>query len=452
MKKLLSICALCAAVFAMASCEMFQGDPEIVITTSNGQITAEAAAGDVTFNYDVVNPRNGATVTLEIPEGNDWITNPVINQDAKSITVTLAENMVKETRNAILTVKYTYGDKNVTTAVSIIQKESLYDHIVTCTYGSVTYFGSQMNYNPELSTSILQISNEPLDDWYENSYYYVIDLCGLVTENLMPAPGTYSYAQEEAEGTFGLTGMGYGEWVGDLDNDDDYKEFIFTDGTVVVEYEGNVCNITATLEDEDGDIHFIEYSGELEFYDQSAYSTLEDDLDLTLEDYGAYLIYYGDGYSMGSNNYTFQFIKDDAMVLVDVCVSPELYLENGFSTITFNVIDQNSTAEDNVFIYGFPSGNTLLGCWYYNQADMSMAPFIDGKITVTDNGDKTYNVSADVIDDRGFNITISGTNLPLIEFIDATQSGASVYKAAESGMRPEFTNLAEKISFRRTRK
>ncbi len=452
MKKLLNVCTIfCAVLFA--SCDLFQDPPQLTVE-SNGQIVAEPNGGECTFTYEILNPKSDGILSVEIPTDSDWVTSPVINEAAKSVTVTLAENPVKNSRNAILTLRYTYGKENVTALVSILQEESAYDYISISEYGVSAYYGNLVTNDSNLETSFIQLSNEPLDDYYDNSYFYAIDLCGDVTDDKLPAPGTYKYSETEGANTFGFTGQSYGEWIGDLNLADqgdpnEHMGFYFIGGEVVVEREGNVYTITATLEDENGKTHFTEFVGELELIDQTnlgpqGYSTLTDDFDLTLsDDFQSYALFYGDGWGIGMNNYTYYFENSEYIIIADVCVAPDKFLEDGFSSITFTQFSDNSTTSDNIFIPGMVQDGYLYGCWLYSEANLTMAPFMEGEITITNNGDNTYNLSLDVMDDLGYNITISGSNIPFTGFEDSYQAGVSGQMSKKADKSAVLKNLSD---------
>lgn len=58
----------------------------------------------------------------------------------------------------------------------------------------------------------------------------------------------------------------------------------------------------------------------------------------------------------------------------------------------------------------------MVGSWYYTDDGVTMAPFVDGKLTIDDNGHNTMFISFEVVDDRG-NLIIGSwngmaTNLP----------------------------------------
>ena len=51
----------------------------------------------------------------------------------------------------------------------------------------------------------------------------------------------------------------------------------------------------------------------------------------------------------------------------------------------------------------------MVGAWYYTEDGYTMAPFVDGTMSVVDNGDGTVTVEFDVYDDCDNNLTGSWT-------------------------------------------
>jgi hypothetical protein len=65
----------------------------------------------------------------------------------------------------------------------------------------------------------------------------------------------------------------------------------------------------------------------------------------------------------------------------------------------------------------------MVGAWYYTDDGYTMAPFVDGTMSVVDNGDGTVTVEFDVYDDCDNNITGSWTGAMLSADELSTRSG-----------------------------
>ncbi len=297
MKNLIKVCAVvCALALGLTSCQQDVVPPVLTIT-GGSQIMIEPDGGDITFNYEVTNPVQNAVVTLEIPEAIDWITNPVINQEAGTVTVTIAENENKESREELVTLRYAYNNQSVTAAVSILQKESTYDMIAEIQHVRSDFYGADLDLtNPALYYYCLTMSGASSTATYE----YTIKLYTITeSEDRLPLPGTYTIKPEMEYDDFTSSEFNYCY----IDEGSGEKGIGIISGTIVVEREGSVYNITAEMTDEYENSHLVTYTGEVEGHDMTVMSSLTEDIVVDMSGCHIDAINYGDEDRLGLNSW-----------------------------------------------------------------------------------------------------------------------------------------------------
>jgi hypothetical protein len=83
------------------------------------------------------------------------------------------------------------------------------------------------------------------------------------------------------------------------------------------------------------------------------------------------------------------------------------------------------------FLMGFNYSGYMMGTWFFNSNDGQyygdIAPILDGTIEIIENGDGTYTVNFNVIDDAETHNTITGTwtGVPTIKVGEAPAKTAA---------------------------
>ncbi len=431
--------------------------PEIVITTSNGQISINAAGGELSFDYEITNPAEDGVVTLEIPETNEWITSPVI--DNKSITITVAENTVAESRSELLTVRYTYRDSSVTAPVNIIQEAGVDEDVIRCTDAASYFHGRE--FTPGFYTYYLMLGTGSIEEEEPNAVYYCFNLCNLdLSEDRSPIPGTYDMVPYEEWTDF--TFDDWNTYAYSSDEEGNYYEYSFVDGSADIKKDGNVYTINITLTDDLGEVHSIRYNGEIAITDLTAdreyYSTLEEDLNLDIS--GTHEViswFYGDYYEVNMNNYMFVFstpemAHDDIYLVFEILTPIDENLSDGFQSLTFDSWYDYTTSSEYLYIPG-ASNHSYSWVLTIDEYDAEFdqftikspkAPFYEGSLTITSNDDGTINMSAIGYDDKGFEINIHGENMPLL-LLDSSSASVTAGKHAYSDPRSTTFRSARNV-------
>ena len=279
------------------------------------------------------------------------------------------------------------------------------------------YYGDY--YSPGIGNYYLHLSDNGFQESgfaQPNSTYYRIDLYsdyydGAEVESLQLPVGTYRLDMENkfAHGTFSvawskyLTSDGEGQFI---------VEKSFEAGELMVTEDGAVLKVTI-----DGEEHTVSYKGKTLVADkrsatgedvgggddipEGTLSTLTEDREVVLDDHELVYAYYGDYYATGLYNWTFALWPLDRMgdhIQFDVMSdSAEDFLG------TYTVGDESTAfsffrgyIEDD----GSGTAGYMLGSWYYTDDGATMAPFVDGTLTIEDGGSGKISVRFDVKDDR----------------------------------------------------
>ena len=184
-------------------------------------------------------------------------------------------------------------------------------------------------------------------------------------------------------------------------------------GTVVVDETGVTAHIMVN-----GGWHTVTYEGGITIVDAASggegggegdgpYSTLWEDTQCNFDDHTLYYAYYSDYYEVGYMNWTFAVMPNDGegdFVQFDVLAGADS------TTNFFGEYAINDSYEAYTSYPGYIDWDGyMVGAWYYTDDGYTMAPFVDGTMSVVDNGDGTVTVEFDVYDDCDNNITGSWT-------------------------------------------
>ena len=311
------------------------------------------------------------------------------------------------------------------------------------------YYGDQ--YNPGVADNFyffLSDKGVDADGWeLPNATYYRFDLFSNIVnpeEGLAIPYGTYTIDNGSLEPfTIGAQYSAY--YIMDAEGWDYAVSSAITSGTVTISEDGVVADLMIA-----GAHHVVTFSGDILVTDASSgggegggegpYSTLWEDYRCNFDNHTLYYKYYGDYYETGYMNWTFAVMPNDG--------------EGDF--VQFDVLaGANSTSDffgeyainDTYGSYTSYTGSIdwdgyMVGAWYYTDDGITMAPFVDGTMSVTDNGDGTVTVEFDVYDDCDNNITGSWTGKMLSA--DEMSTRSESLKKAEA----KQVNIPEKSAIK----
>ena len=246
-------------------------------------LTVPMEGGETVIEYRIVNPVEGGTISAAPTE--NWLGG--FNYDTPGrIVFNVDENTADEDRSSIVTLTYTYDEnESVTAQLNVIQAS--YDYVIDCTFMSGTYYGSQYGLNGEYNYYTILSDMEYNDGAMDGGSYYAFDLYTASApenpDNPLPAAGTYVLGEQGAtadmtfapDHTQALRTSVDGEVVFDVG---------FTEGTLIISYDGGVMHAEASLTDETGMRHYLTYSGNPDYDNASGGSggetVLNQDIDM----------------------------------------------------------------------------------------------------------------------------------------------------------------------------
>ncbi|MBO5856257.1 MAG: BACON domain-containing protein [Alistipes sp.] len=304
-------------------------------------------------------------------------------------------------------------------------------------YAYATYYGDQ--YSPGVADNFyffLSDKGFDADGWeLPNATYYRFDLFSDIVnpEDGLAIPyGTYTIDNGSSEPfTIGAQYSAY--YIMDAEGWDYAVSSGITSGTVTISEDGVVADLMIA-----GAHHVVTFSGDILVTDASSgggeggggegpYSTLWEDYRCNFDDHTLYYAYYSDYYEVGYMNWTFAVMPNDGegdFVQFDVLAGADS------TTNFFGEYAINDSFEAYTSYTGYIDWDGyMVGAWYYTEDGYTMAPFVDGTMSVVDNGDGTVTVEFDVYDDCDNNITGSWTGAMLSA--DELSTRAADIKKAE---------------------
>ncbi len=413
------------ALAFVVGCQKVEVVPEIVVEG----VEVSEVGGVCSFGYELLNPQEGGALSVEIPQGNEWLSEAVVDQSARKVSMRVEENLVKEERSETVTLKYAYGDRSVTATAIITQSASQYDYVVDCTEGVSIYCESDALQQERLFKYRLVLADSYVLFPEAGSSCYTLDLiASKLTKDKLPKAGTYNMTNDAEIEDLTVTDLGanvvfYGEDVTDFS---DCTRLALTDATVEVKKnDDGVYTIQAQLTDSEGKQHLVRYSGELELDEITIHSTLRADLELDLSDYIIQATNEGDYHDADHNNwmvriFTPEMNSNDVFVAFDVLTSTEVDSEFT-TTMVFEPYSEKNPGEETCYL---PGEGGMRHSWMMTidvydpvsgqiSVKSPSAPFCDGVLTIEPAENGRVDISGKFSDDAGYEITLHGENMPI---------------------------------------
>lgn len=420
-----------------------ESDDQAVLPDGTYDITAE--------HYSVNSCYPTYTWLVEVDESG----NSVAGTEFSTGTVTVVRNG----ENYTLTANFRAGDGCTVEAkyegpIDFENKVTgpVGDHKTDFDQGEVSYMGS----TDEMSTFHLMLWNGNMivrdddNDRYgfeEKSSMLFIDLYSkpCTSSSIKLEPGTYTVSSEGGPMTIdpgwvdvmvpGILEESKGTHFCVTDDSkivsweyDESTTGLVDGGTMRVEETGSGSGYRFTFDftTKEGGSLTATMEGDLEFVNRAPiYSTLEDDYVVDLTDAECELNYWGNVGEYGV--WMVQIVNDEigSDSFSSQIAAPYLD-ETGIPTGTYTA---SKEVEPGTFLPGELNGSNMVsGTWYVGgfdgQSYTKQAPAVDGEIRVTNNGDGTYEISFECIDDAEVPHTFSGS-----------WSGTAIYGNAGNAVR-----------------
>lgn len=215
-----------------------------------------------------------------------------------------------------------------------------------------------------------------------------------------------------------------------------------TSGTVTIDENGIVAQLSIA-----GSKHVVTYVGDITIIDLSSgggsgegeLSTLEGDYVCDLNNHTLYYMFYGDYAGVGYMNWTFGIMPEGFVgdfVQFDILAAADS-VDNFFGNYTIRGDLGSYTAYPGYI----DSVGYMSGSWYYTNDGVTMAPLVNGSMSVVDNGDGTATVEFNAYDDRNNNVSGSWTG----EMRPASDI-MSLSATTNGGKKPELKSVVKSLS------
>ena len=429
MRRFFVMMALCALAFVSCKPEPTpqpqpQPDPQpevkepVLTLTSESTLEFAAEGGEGVITYTLENPVEDVELTASCEV--EWVVDLVAGE---SVTFSVAANEIEQAREA--SVKVAYDKLSFEVIVKQAAKASEPEpepepEYTELPYLSGVYFDNQYgatesdyNYSLTLSTNdnCVDIVTGEIT-LLENSTYLFLDLyASEPAENLnvrfnVPV-GEYTLDVEDSA-VAGTIGAYYSSLY--ITDDVEGQEIFFVEGSVTVTAEG----IEAKLYDDAGnEYHYFCPQTVVDNSDNfgpawapAEQSTLTGDLNVEFVDGAIYAECYGDYYVIGKN--TWMYFVDDYATGDSFCFELLADVDAEYPVGTFPISNDLNNAQMALPGYVNGDGNTMWSWYYLYDASYNVigaAPIVDGEVVIADNGDDTFTVTINVVDDLGYKLT-----------------------------------------------
>lgn len=305
--------------------------------------------------------------------------------------------------------------------------------------GSVTTH----NYYFALSDAVVDGNNAVV-----GATYFYFDLYNTEFNETITIPnGVYTF--DPTDSCDNLTAGAYYTYGFYVQDSETVVWYVPTSGTVTVSDN----KIVAEFVLEDGRNATITYEGNISLGNEGGnegdgISTLEGDLELNATDWTHLAEYYGDYYTVDTDNWFVQVFEDPytgngGYLLLDLLVDPA----NDDWRGTYTLLTDLSDAKGKFVAGGVDEDGYMLGCWYAELAEGviggAIAPIADGTITITAGENGAMTIAYDCVDDNGNKITGSVT-------AEAYAGGYSAKALnAKQAKQSQVSVKKQKVDFRR---
>lgn len=427
------------ALAAFAACDdssyTVSTSPSLSLNESSLKVSYEG--GDYGFGYSVSNQTDDGVLSVECED--DWIENIDCSVD-DTVTFTIAKHEERVARKTTLSVKYTYGDSVYVEETFTIRQTLNNCYELAAAYAGGTYYGTKNNVS---GTGAVQysiwLSNQDTPNVAGGTYYYFdiwSDCAPDDVDNIILQSGTDTLGTLGAVGKFSIENSKF--FVISEDGASYDESYTFVSGSLVVSASTSAgTDITAELEDDNGGVHSVSFSGDLILENDSYMTSLEESLSLgdISSDVECEAMYFGDYYGTGTANWQLVLYDDDVTgFTIDYCGDADCTYDAGeIPCGTFEAAA--SGGESGTFYAGTLSFGYLAGTWLVTVSGVALAepyaPIVDGTVTVeVGSTDGEYTISVEGTDDLGNSISGSWTGTPTLVNAYATKAAAAKFAVA----------------------
>ena len=401
-------------MFAMltTACEVLESpkhDPELELT-SEETLRVDREGGEFEITYNLLHASFGTTVSAKVVN-SDMIT-AVDTSTKGKVFITISENTTDAIREGAVIVSYESLSFTVLvqqdyTAVDqpAVRRDIVANQLVGNFYGD--------NLAAGVGHYWIILTKDGFVDGaaVAGGEYFRLDLMAPMPEdmdNIRIPDGEYRFDLSMNRDEFTIIDIGNTDysWV-----DEDMEGWALPLEDAKLTVNGNRFELEAFVDNTDYHVTFEgDYSLTTSIINDYV-SSLTQDTVIDVSNCSASVNSYGDYWDCGYNNWCIEFVCNDGMKYGTYLVID--FLNNSITDFTGTYVASGFSAEDetmpdfraDVFIPGFrvaDDADLLLGSLFMVYKDglcVSQAPLYEGSVTITSNGDGTYTVVIDALDD-----------------------------------------------------
>ena len=401
-------------MFAMltTACEVLESpkhDPELELT-SEETLRVDREGGEFEITYNLLHASFGTTVSAKVVN-SDMIT-AVDTSTKGKVFITISENTTDAIREGAVIVSYESLSFTVLvqqdyTAVDqpAVRRDIVANQLVGNFYGD--------NLAAGVGHYWIILTKDGFVDGaaVAGGEYFRLDLMAPMPEdmdNIRIPDGEYRFDLSMNRDEFTIIDIGNTDysWV-----DEDMEGWALPLEDAKLTVNGNRFELEAFVDNTDYHVTFEgDYSLTTSIINDYV-SSLTQDTVIDVSNCSASVNSYGDYWDCGYNNWCIEFVCNDGMKYGTYLVID--FLNNSTTDFTGTYVASGFSAEDetmpdfraDVFIPGFrvaDDADLLLGSLFMVYKDglcVSQAPLYEGTVTITSNGDGTYTVVIDALDD-----------------------------------------------------
>ena len=377
--------------------------------TSNDKIRLDKWGGEFDICYSITNPVEGTAVKTTIV--NSAMITAADTSEAGVVKVTISENTTGAVREGAVIVSYGSLSFTVVVEQDFTGEDRIERVDIVANQLVGNYYGE--NLQPGVGHYWIILTKDGFVDGaaVAGGEYFRLDLIAPVPtdmDNVKIPDGEYRFDLSMSFDEYTIVDVGNTDysWV-----DESMEGWALPLDDAKLTVKGNRFELEALVNNTE---FHVTFEGD---YSLSAYvitdyvSSLQKDTVIDVSNCSAYVSSYGDYWDCGYNNWCIEFLCNDGMTQGTYVVID--FLNNSTTDFTGHYVASGFTAEDetkpdfraNVFIPGFrvsTDSDLLLGSLFMVYKDglcISQAPLYEGTVDIKSNGDGTYTIVIDALDD-----------------------------------------------------
>ena len=378
--------------------------------TSSDKLRVTRDGGCFEITYNLTNPVEGTAIKTTVV--NSAMITEADTATAGVVKVTISENPTEAIREGAVIVSY--GALSFTVVVeqdyAIVEKPAeRVDIVANQLVGN--YYGDNLKEGVGHYWIILTKDGFVDGSAVAGGEYFRLDLIAPMPEdmdNIRIPDGEYRFDLSMNMDEFTIIDIGNTDfsWV-----DENMEGWALPLEDAKLTVSGNRFELEAFVDNTEYHVTFEgDYSLTTSIINDYV-SSLTKDAVIDVSNCSASVTSYGDYWDCGCNNWSIEFICNDGMTKGTYVVID--FLNNSTTDFTGHYVASGFTAEDetkpdfraNVFVPGFrvsSDSDLLLGSLFMVYKDglcVSQAPLYEGTVTIESNGDGTYTIVIDALDD-----------------------------------------------------